>query len=82
MAVLNRFFAIKISDPNLDSILNVIVGDVIVRKRYDNLWAVVKLPSGDTNNYSQLQGYLEYTFQEIGVFLSSSDWSLPDLITP
>ncbi len=82
MAILNRFFAVEVSDPNIDAIINIAVGGSLVRKRYDGLWAVIKLPSGDSNNYAELQKYVEYTFQEIGVFLSSSDWALPDLITP
>ena len=82
MAVQNRYFAIEVADPDIDAIINYAVEGSLIRKRYDGLWAVIKLPTGDTNNYPELQKYIEYTYEEIIVFLSSSDWSLPDLITP
>ena len=81
MAIINRFFAVEASDSNIDTILTYAVGDTLIRQRYDGLWGVIKLASGDTNNYPELQKYVEYTYEEIVVFLSSSDWSLPNLIT-
>ena len=81
MAVLNRFFAVEVSDSNIDTILTYAVADTLIRQRYDGLWAVIKLPTGNTNNYQELQKYVEYTYKEIIVFLLSSDWTPPNLIT-
>jgi len=78
----NRYFIINAADPNLATILSYAVETSLKRLREDGKQGLIKLPSGDTNNYPELSIYLEYTHEEIKIFLTPEEWTLPAIITP
>jgi hypothetical protein len=78
----NRYFIISATDPNLATILSYAVETSLKRLREDGKQGLIKLPSGDTNNYPELSNYLEYTHEEIKIFLTPEEWTLPANITP
>jgi hypothetical protein len=78
----NRYFVISATDPNLSTILSYTVESSLRRFRADGNKGIVKLASGDTNNYPELSIYLEYTHQQIRVFLMPEEWTLNILTLP
>jgi len=78
----NRYYVITAADPNLVEILNISVESSLIRVRDDGVQAIIKLVSGDTNNYPLLSSYLEYTHEQIKIFLIPDEWSGDPFITP
>lgn len=78
----NRYFVISATDPNLSTILSYTVESSLRRSREDGDKGIVKLASGDTNDYPELSIYVEYTHQQMRVFLMPEEWTLNILTLP
>jgi len=71
----NRYFVIDSTDSNLSTILTYTVESLsTLRKRQDGTKYLVKLPISDTTNHPELSGYVEYTQEEILLFLDDTEW--------
>ena len=75
---MNRYFIIDLTIENMISMIGKIVGNFQEqRTTLDNTKVLVKLPVGDTNNYTELIPYTECTHEQILVELQKSEWSNP-----
>lgn len=77
----NRYFIIDANDPNIELIKTVIVG-AFENQRYsiDKQKIVIKLHSGDLNNYEFLSPYQEQTHEQILLTLAGPEWTTPENI--
>jgi hypothetical protein len=74
--MINRIFIVDSSDPNLDTIINYCVQDLSTcRERKDGLKKLVYLYPYDETNYPELAGYVEYTKEQMKLFLNDEDWT-------
>ena len=77
--MINRFYIIDSTDPNLDAILTYSVqkvrafdGSISARKRKDGEKMLIYLYPGDTSNHEELLGYVEYTLEQIKLVLNDN----------
>jgi len=74
--MINRFFIVDSSDPNLAIIITYCVQDLgTCRERKDGLKKLVYLYPYDEINHPELSGYVEYTKEQMKLFLNDEDWT-------
>ena len=74
--MINRIFIIDSSDPQFEIIINYCVQNVgTCRERKDGLKKLVYLYPYDETNYPELSGYVEYTKEQMKLFLNDEDWT-------
>lgn len=80
--MINRFYIIDATDPNLSTILSYCVQKVrpvddlvSARSRKDGDKILVYLYPGDNTQHEELLGYVEYNLEQIRLILDDEDWT-------
>ena len=72
---MNKYYIIEKTNPNYADIMACIVGaESTQRTSLDGLKVVVKLPKGDAENHTCLDGSTMYSHQDILVVMQSAEW--------
>ena len=76
----NRYFIIEKTNPNYAEIIDCVVGKKETqRESLDKIKVVIKLPLGDEENHTCLEGVTEYSHEEILPIMASVEWQEEDI---
>ena len=72
----NRYFIVDATDPNMDEIMNVAIGELNTQRlSLDGSLMVIKLHDDDHNSYPFLSAYTEYSHHAILEVMATPEWS-------
>ena len=76
---MNKYYIIEKTNPNYADIMACIVGaESTQRTSLDGLKVVVKLPKGDAENHTCLDGLTMYSHSDILTVMASLEWTSED----